>query len=154
MADMSKLKKNPLGAPPKPEAVLGNVKTQGTSLLDLARQRAAEKDAALKPKAVLEVSEEPAQAEKRALAAEKTPKKGGKGRPPLDYPTRQLGARVHADTFTRVQAIARRERVGLGPLVDRMVAAWERQRFEEASAIGPRLDGEDVDTYIARIFKL
>lgn len=77
-----------------------------------------------------------------------------KGRPPLDYPTRQLGARVHTDTFTRVQAIARRERVGLGPLVDRMVAAWERQRLAEAEAVGPRREGEDDDAYIARIFKL
>lgn len=87
-------------------------------------------------------------------STEATPAPKHKGRPPLDYPTRQLGARVHTDTFNRVQAIARRERVGLGPLVDRMVAAWERQRLAEAEAVGPRREGEDDDTYIARIFKL
>lgn len=88
-----------------------------------------------------------------APAPASTPKKA-KGRPKLDYATRQLGARVSTDTFERVQAISRRERVGLGPLVDRMVREWERVRLAQAEAIGPRLEGEDDDAYIARVFKL
>lgn len=85
-------------------------------------------------------------------AKEKGKRSGG--RPKLDYQTRQLGARVKVETFDRVQAIARRERVGLGPLVDRMVAAWEEQRLAQAERIGPRLEGEDDDAYITRVFKL
>lgn len=87
-------------------------------------------------------------------AAEAPSPRKGKGRPKLDYSTRQLGARVSTDTFERVQAISRRERVGLGPLVDRMVREWERVRLAQAEAIGPRLEGEDDDAYIARVFKL
>ena len=61
---------------------------------------------------------------------------------------------TEVETFARVQAIARRERVGLGPLVDRMVAAWEEQRLAQAEKVGPRLEGEDDDAYITRVFKL
>lgn len=83
------------------------------------------------------------------------PVKGkSKGRPPLDYPTQQLGARVHKDTFRRVQLISKRERVGLGPLVDRMVREWERLRLSQAEAMGPRQEGESDDDYIARVFRL
>lgn len=94
------------------------------------------------------------QAQSEPAAEAPAPKKKSSGRPPLDYRTRQLGARVRLETFDRVTAISRRERVGLGPLVDRMVAAWERQRLAEAEAVGPRREGEDDDAYIARIFKL
>lgn len=145
MADMSKLlARTGLVEPaPKRAEAPGNVKV--SSLADVARQmksqRAQEPEPAPPPPAPLE---EPKAAEK----------KKAKGRPPLDYATRQLGARVHVDTFDRVTAISRRERVGLGPLVDRMVREWERMRLSQAEAMGPRLEGEDDDTYIARVFRL
>lgn len=126
-----------LPAPPKPAETLGNVKAP--SLLELSRQRREEKAAEAQ---VSTPAEEP-KASKRA-----------KGRPKLDYSTRQLGARVRSDTFDRVTAISKRERVGLGPLVDRMVREWERMRLEQAAAMGPRLEGEDDDAYIARVFRL
>ena len=155
-----------LPAPPKPDETLGNVK-QGP-LLGLSREmrarRAEEAEAEerarveaeeaakveARAKAEAEAAEERAKVEAEAAKV----KKKAKGRPKLDYATRQLGARVRTDTFDRVTAISKRERVGLGPLVDRMVREWERMRLEQAAAMGRRLEGEDDDAYIARVFRL
>ncbi|MFG5121733.1 hypothetical protein [Methylorubrum sp. POS3] len=153
MADMTKLRSaataGGLPAPPKPAEVLGNVK--GPSHAELERQRREERGRAEAEERARVEAEDAARAEAAEAATEK---KRAKGRPKLDYSTRQLGARVRSDTFDRVTAISRRERVGLGPLVDRMVREWERMRLEQAAAMGPRLEGEDDDAYIARVFRL
>ncbi len=93
-------------------------------------------------------------AEKEPPNVNETKSKTSGGRPKLDYQTRQFGVLVSVETFARVQAIARRERVGLRAPVDRMVAAWEEQHLAQAEKVGPRLKGEDDDVYIARVFKL
>ncbi|MBO1022831.1 hypothetical protein IPV08_23000 [Methylobacterium sp. SD274] len=144
--------KTGLGLPPAPEEVRGNVRPR--SVADLVQERRAEADAAK----ALEVADAAAEAEAVTVAADEAKpaarSKKPKGRPKLDYDTRQLGARVSLATYDRMQAITKRERVGLGPLVDRMVAAWEEQRLSQAEALGPRLEGEDDDIYIARVFRL
>jgi hypothetical protein len=136
--DATKLKKPAgLGAPPTPAEAPGNVKPNA-SLQDLARQRRA---------LLASEVEDPAPVLKES-------KPGRKGRPKLDYETRQLGARVHVDTYARIEAITKRERVGLGPLVDRMVVLYEEARLKQAQALGEQAQGETNDDFIARVFRL
>lgn len=133
MADPNKLKGLGSLQTPKP----------ASTLLRLARERQAERSPA-EPKGEAEpepVVEAPAKA------------KRSKGRPKLDYETVQLGARVRQDTYDRMQAVMRRERIGLGPLVDRAMEIFEQTRLEQAKAIGKRNDGESDDDYIARVFR-
>lgn len=145
MANVGSLKsKAPKPAPPPPEAAGRMLEAEPAkpavpSLLDLARQKQAEK------------------AEMVAAPAEELAPKVDRrrGRPKRTEDVRGFAARVKPETYDRIQAIVERDRWKLGPLVDKMVQVYEAQRIRDAlEIVGDRKPHESDDDLIRRAFRL